>query len=245
MFDLTQSSSPHKRTPRRKGRRVAKPEISVAAYGQFNGIGMGRLSNGEPFLTQRGLASLCGVQNAHIGTISRDWATAKPRILAVRARLTAPQTAAHQVRVFEGRRLYCYDTDVARAVLGYYAQDAGSHAQEEAKRNRARFKGDRLADFIHGHFEPRLAPAPPADPVRFVPMDADIEMPDLGTAFLLHIWGLYAMSFWLTMAYLNTLRERAEAAPWNRLGLYLPLKAILEMQNDMLRRADAFSHRPA
>ncbi len=244
MFDLTQSSTPNGRTPRRKRTQPAKPEITVAAYGEFGGIGMGRLSTGEPFVTQRGLASLCGVQNAHIGTISRDWTTAKPRILAIRARLNASQAAAHQVRVFEGRRLYCYDTDVARAVMGYYAQDAGSHAQEEAKRNRARFKGERLAAFIHGHFEPRLAPALPTNPVRFVPVEAQIEAPDLSTAFLLHVWGLYAMSFWLTMAYLNTLRERAEAAPWNRLGLYLPLKAILEMQNEMLRRAEAFSRRP-
>jgi hypothetical protein len=41
----------------------------------FNGIGMGVLSDGTPYLNQRGLATLCGVRNAHIGTIiSSQWA---------------------------------------------------------------------------------------------------------------------------------------------------------------------------
>jgi len=208
---------------------------------------MGRLSDGTVFVTQRGLAALCGVQNAHIGTISRDWAGPKPRIQAIRARLTQSRAEAHRVMIFEGRRLYCYDIEIAKAVMGYYARDAGSHAQDEAKRNRARFKGDRLADFINRHFEPAtLAPVPPADPLRFLPVDTETDqMPDFGTAFLMHIFGLYALSFWLTMAYLNALRDRAAAAPWNRLGLYLPLKAIVEFQNEALRRAEDFSRRPA
>lgn len=244
MFDLSQQlSSPKKQAARRKVAR--KPVLAVTEYGEFDGIGMGRLSDGTPFVTQRGLAALCGVQNAHIGTISRDWAGPKPRIQAIRARLSQVPADAHRVMVFEGRRLYCYDTEVAKAVMGYYAQDAGSHAQDEAKRNRARFKGDRLAAFINGHFEP-VIPAPAADPVRFVPLEADAEpMPDLATAFLMHVFGLYALSFWLTMAYLNALRDRAAAAPWNRLGLYLPLKAILEIQTEALRRVDDFARRPA
>ncbi len=246
MFDLSrQLSSPIKRASRRKVAR--KPVLAVTEYGEFDGIGMGRFSDGNVFVTQRGLAALCGVRNAHIGTISRDWAGAKPRIQAIRARLSEGRPEAHRVMIFAGRRLYCYDTEVAKAVMGYYARDAGSHAQDEAKRNRARFKGDRLAAFINGYFEPvTLAPAPPADPVRFLPVEAEAEqMPDLATAFLLHVFGLYALSFWLTMAYLNALRDRAAAAAWNRLGLYLPLKAIVEIQNEALRRAEDFSRRPA
>ena len=246
MFDLSrQSDSPNKLTSRRRAGRPAP--VTVAAYGEFNGVGMGRLSDGTAFVTQRGLAALCGVQNAHIGTISRDWTGSKARIQAIRARLSESRAEAHRVMTFEGRRLYCYDTEVAKAVMGYYAQDAGSHAQDEAKRNRARFKGDRLAGFINGCFEPViLAPAPPADPLRFVPVQAKVEeAPDLATAFLMHVFGLYALSFWLTMAYLNALRDHAVAAPWNRLGLYLPLKAIVEIQTEALRRAEAFSRRPA
>lgn len=246
MFDLSrQSSSPGKRARRRK--LASKATLTVTGYGEFEGVGMGRLSNGEVFVTQRGLAALCGVQNAHIGTISRDWASAKPRIQAIRSRLAEDRAEAHRVLVFEGHRLFGYDPEVAKAVMGYYALDAGPHAQDEAKRNRARFKGDRLADFINAHFEAVvLAPAVPADPVRFVPVEGGNEaVTDLGTAFLVHMFGLYALSFWLARAYIDTLRERAAAAPWNRLGLYLPLKAILEIQNEALRRAEDFSRRPA
>ena len=34
---------------------------------RVHALGMGILSDGTPFLTQRGLANLCGVENAHIG----------------------------------------------------------------------------------------------------------------------------------------------------------------------------------
>lgn len=40
---------------------------------EVGGIGMGVLKDGTPYLNQRGLAALCGVQNAHIGTISSQW----------------------------------------------------------------------------------------------------------------------------------------------------------------------------
>jgi hypothetical protein len=54
--------------------------------GCFHSLGMGVLSDGTPFLTQRGLAVLCGVENAHIGTISAQWHEEfpKPRINKIR-----------------------------------------------------------------------------------------------------------------------------------------------------------------
>lgn len=65
----------------------AQGELALEAEKEVQGIGMGVLSDGTPFLNQRGLAALCGVQNAHIGTISKDWADAepKPRIAAIKA----------------------------------------------------------------------------------------------------------------------------------------------------------------
>ena len=52
----------------------------------IGGIGLGVLSDGTPYLNQRGLAVLCGVQNAHIGTISTGWnePEQKPRITAIK-----------------------------------------------------------------------------------------------------------------------------------------------------------------
>ena len=45
-------------------------DLGIEKDAEINGIGMGVLSDGTPYLNQRGLAALCGVQNAHIGTIS-------------------------------------------------------------------------------------------------------------------------------------------------------------------------------
>lgn len=48
----------------------AQGTLDLEVERDIDGIGMGVLSGGIPYLNQRGLARLCGVQNAHIGTIS-------------------------------------------------------------------------------------------------------------------------------------------------------------------------------
>jgi hypothetical protein len=42
--------------------------LGIEKEGDFGEIGMGVLSDGTPYLSQRGLSVLCGVENAHIGT---------------------------------------------------------------------------------------------------------------------------------------------------------------------------------
>ena len=234
MFDLSrQSTSLIKRASRKS---VARPApLTVTAYGEFDGIGMGRLSNGDAFVTQRGLAALCGVQNAHIGTISRDWHEDRPRIQTIRARLARYgdfREIPHRVLTFQGHRLYCYDLAVCQAVLDYYAVDAGAKTQDEAQANRIRFRGNGLKTFINDNIKRPGA----AGPLRFMPVrNAALQTAeDAWTAGVAHIWGLYVMSFWLAAAYVNTLREKAEKAEWNRLGLYVPLKAILEIQAEVM-----------
>ena len=209
--------------------------LSVACYGEHDGIGMGLLSNGEAYLTQRGLAALCGVQNTHIGNIGRDWHLDKPRILAVRARLARfgdHREEPHRILSFHGRRLYCYDLAVCQAILDYYAVDTGAKAQAEAIVNRNRFRGDGLKAFILSHMMP---PRPVATPLRFVATHALETQVETWTAWTAHVWNLYLMSFWLAVAHMNTLREKAQAADWNRLGLYMPLKAILEIQAEIMQ----------
>jgi hypothetical protein len=103
-------------------------------------FGMGVLSDGTPFLTQRGLSVLCGVENAHIGTISSQWRelVPKPRINKIRDILLRDGhqlSDAHvEVRV-GGRTLYAYREEISLAVIEYYAFDAGQFCQEEAKDN--------------------------------------------------------------------------------------------------------------
>lgn len=107
---------------------------------RLHSFGMGVLSDGTPFLTQRGLSVLCGVENAHVGTISAQWKddVPKPRINKIRdilARNGHSLNEAHvQVHV-GGRTFYAYREEISLAVIEYYAFDAGQFCQEEARDN--------------------------------------------------------------------------------------------------------------
>lgn len=119
------------------------------------GIGMGVLSDGTPYLNQRGLAALCGVQNAHIGTISSQWneAEPKPRIAAIKGVLSkagfAVPPAAHIDLTYAGRTHYCYPAEICLAVLEYYAFDAGPNCQTEARDNFRLLAGSKLRELIY------------------------------------------------------------------------------------------------
>lgn len=142
-------------------RKSAQEEISQAALslgierdGEFNGIGMGVLSDGTPYLNQRGLAALCGVQNAHIGTISSQWAEAspKPRVSAIKAILSKvglTAAAPHIEISHQGRTHFCYPAEICLAVLEYYAFDAGANCQPEARDNFRLLAGTKLREMIY------------------------------------------------------------------------------------------------
>ncbi|MFT4074839.1 MAG: hypothetical protein QM647_04840 [Asticcacaulis sp.] len=231
MFDLPQGNTPE---ARKKSVETTKCEITIAAYIEAGGIGMGLLSDGSPYLTQRGLAVLCGVRNAHIGTIGRDWATVKPRIRAIKAHLGRPCASPHHILNWQGHRQYVYSVAVCEAVLAYYAVDAGDHIQPEARSNRLKFRSENLEAFIRRQITPRDTRRLP---LRFRPVhNPTPEIYEAIDAAIAYVCGLFALSAWLANTYIDGLRQRAMNAPWNRLGLYLPLKAILEIQAEALLR---------
>lgn len=118
------------------------------------GIGMGVLSDGTPYLNQRGLAALCGVMNAHIGTISSQWneVEQKPRITTIKGILansgyTAP--TAHIEVPHKGIVHYCYPSEVCLAILEYYAFDAGVNCTTKARENFRLLAGSKLRELIY------------------------------------------------------------------------------------------------
>ena len=128
--------------------------LGIEKTGDFGEIGMGVLSDGTPYLNQRGLAVLCGVENAHIGTISSQWdeADQKPRIRKIKAILEQAgiqSGVAHIEITHGGRTHFCYPADVSLAVLEYYAFDAGSNVQEQARQNFRLLAGSKLRDMIY------------------------------------------------------------------------------------------------
>lgn len=145
---LARKSTLKEITPMQGNLDLAAPEKDVG------GIGMGVLSDGTPYLNQRGLAALCGVKNAHIGTISSQWGEReqKPRITAIKSILTksgftAP--LAHVEIIHNGVPHFCYPAEVCLAVLEYYAFDAGANCQPEARDNFRLLAGSKLRELIY------------------------------------------------------------------------------------------------
>lgn len=104
-------------------------DITVERQIDEDGIGMGVLSDGTPFLNQRGLARLCGVKNKYIGLISSGWNDPQPSraVQQVRSLLaeqgSIPTEAVHET--FFGRvRVLAYPDSVCTAILEYYAFEA-------------------------------------------------------------------------------------------------------------------------
>lgn len=128
--------------------------LQLEAQTEVGGIGMGVLSDGTPYLNQRGLAALCGVQNAHIGTISTQWGEPdqKPRISAIKSILAKAgfaSKAAHIEIEHKGIANYCYPAEICLAVLEYYAFDAGPNRQDQARDNFRLLAGSKLRELIY------------------------------------------------------------------------------------------------
>jgi hypothetical protein len=128
--------------------------IGIEKDVDIGGIGMGVLSDGTPYLNQRGLGTLCGVQNAHIGTISSQWndADEKPRITSIKAILKKVgfSTAMPHIEVLhKGIVHFCYPAEVCLAILEYYAFDAGANCQPQARDNFRILAGSKLRELIY------------------------------------------------------------------------------------------------
>jgi hypothetical protein len=106
--------------------------LEIDKQTEIQGIGMGVLKDGTPFLNQRGLARLAGIENAHIGTISSQSndAEQKPRIRAIKELLASrgiTVESPHLVLTVEGKPMYAYPDKVSLAILEYYAFEAGNN----------------------------------------------------------------------------------------------------------------------
>jgi len=142
--------------PKNSSKEITQGQLLLEAEVEIGGIGMGVLSDGTPYLNQRGLAALCGVQNAHIGSISSQWQDnpAKPRITSIRgvlAKAGYSTPSAHIEIPYKGTTNYCYPAEVCLAVLEYYAFDAGANCQPQARDNFRLLAGSKLRELIYSN----------------------------------------------------------------------------------------------
>lgn len=128
-------------------------EIKIARQREINGVGMGVLSNGTPYLTGRGLARLCGIDSSRISEITNDWlnetkATTRGIKNILRSRSVCIPDDIY-VKVAEDNAFFhAYSDTFCLAVLEYYAFDAKS-PQLVAQKNFRLLAGKALHDFIY------------------------------------------------------------------------------------------------
>jgi hypothetical protein len=100
-------------------------DLKVEKEVEIDGVGMGVLSDGTPYLTGRGLARFCGVDSSVITRLGVDWSEQlqKPRITRIRQilELRGVNHASPYIE-FNGNRYWT--GAVCVAVLEYYALDA-------------------------------------------------------------------------------------------------------------------------
>ncbi|ARP86651.1 hypothetical protein CAL13_10855 [Bordetella genomosp. 9] len=130
-------------------------DFAVEREAEIDGIGMGVLTDGTPFLTGRGLAQLCGVTHGVIQDISTEWSleVAPPRVTKLREILASHDLYLERpylpIRKAGHGEFHAYPDALCVAVLEYYAFDAGARVKEVAQRNFRRLAGQALRDYIY------------------------------------------------------------------------------------------------
>jgi hypothetical protein len=131
-----------------------KLDLGIERQIEIDGVGMGVLSDGTPFLTLRGLARLCGIDHAQIQRLSVEWIeeTERPRVTAIKQLLSrrgieVPQSPYVVISEKSGA-FYAYSDAVCLAILEYYAFDA-AETKQEAQKNFRLLAGTALRIFIY------------------------------------------------------------------------------------------------
>lgn len=137
-----------------------RSEISHAGHrpivsAEINGIEMGILQDGTPFLTLRGLATMCGIDHAPLLRLANNWGeeVARPRGQKI---LSLLQSQGHDgdllyIRVLGsyGESINAFSDAVCMAILEYYAFEAGRYATEKAKHSFRALVRKSFRDFIY------------------------------------------------------------------------------------------------
>jgi hypothetical protein len=140
---------------------------------EFEGIGMGVLTNGVPYLTQSGVASLCGIDVRTIRDIANGWREEqrKPRGISIKSILDNSDYDMDDIYirvVLSDKNQICAFPDVVcMAILEYYAL-ISEQRNETARNNYRMLARKTLRSFVYEkvgynpsnpwkHFEDRVS----------------------------------------------------------------------------------------
>jgi len=128
-------------------------DLEIAVEREVDGVGMGVLSDGTPFLNIRGLARMCGVDHTTIIRITGDWLQnpMKPREQKIRELVRAQgvdDSIAFIAINKSGTIHHAVPAAVCMAILEYYAFEARTGTDQAAKSYRLLARKG-FSDFIY------------------------------------------------------------------------------------------------
>jgi len=144
--------------------KVAAPnqlplDLGIEVQKDVNGIEMGVLENGIPYLTQRGLAEITGIARFAIQGLTRDWedhysdeVLGKDRISFFKEYLFSKgynEPKLHIETIQNGKIHFAYPDIVCMAFLEYYAFESKQGESAKALENYRRFAAFGLRKFIY------------------------------------------------------------------------------------------------
>lgn len=129
-------------------------ELPSASFAEVNGIQMGVLNDTTPYLTERGLARLCGVNPKTISDLANNWTEErlKPRGKRIKQILIDHSFTSERIVIKteqNGQKVSAYPDAVCMAVLEYYAFESDSTDSQTAQRNYRLLARKTLRDFIY------------------------------------------------------------------------------------------------
>lgn len=120
----------------------ANPQLQLLPVREveIDGVQMGVLSDGTPYLTARGLALMCGIDNSVLIRMANNWAeeSAKPRgrkISTLLANQGYTGSSLYLRTHSKGVETHAYPDAVCMALLEYYAFEADQGSNDVAVRN--------------------------------------------------------------------------------------------------------------
>ena len=129
-------------------------DLVAVAEAEVDGVQMGVLGNGTPYLTMRGLSRLCGTDPASIQRLANQWGEEqfRPRGKRISELLHAQGHPGDflYVRVQgPGGEAHAFPDAVCMAILEYYAFDAKSPAAQIAQTNYRLLARQSLRQYIY------------------------------------------------------------------------------------------------
>ena len=129
--------------------RIPAPNILVQAtlfqvekQATVDGVEMGVLENGIPYLTESGLARMCGIHRKSLYELSSDWASEKQKPRGMKINALLEQSGYLEPNLFlpsqlNGTQVNAYTEPVCLALLEYYAFIAEEKKDQAVKAFRA------------------------------------------------------------------------------------------------------------